>query len=486
MNVLRIEKAYAKDAKGQQKKCTQTASVKSRGCAIPHVECCIPDTPLPTSRENGVQMTCESEICPDAKNLVHKECFEFLEEKLAKYLANIGRGRNWSETQRRLYMWQKKGRPLIHKMLDCRCGKGKMMFDPDTKSVTIVEPPAELKRKKKCQKELPVLNTYSDSEYMHFVANPKRPKPMVNKPIRPTLEVTPTRRRTSSTLSEWFETPKPLGTLNNSMSSGFDNRFDDSIQECSYGFDMMQNSPPAFHHAFHHPFQGNFNPNMPLYGEPPAFPPLYGRFKYMPPAVPWLPSPSESYASVARDTWPKSECEEIEPTPKSSVTDKTFVTVTSQTVGFEKLKAFLNCTYKGFQTLLDHVDGGFSELVRECYSSQCFASEFAPKFQWQLDLCPYGIQDSNEPEDKNIMFKVKQVGVQSPEDEIPAEVRVSLIKSCTEIIEVARIAQDGTCQMFSVKRDILTDALQPDGSLLVICQVEFLNVTCVVGQESEV
>ncbi|KAI1704468.1 headcase protein family like domain-containing protein [Ditylenchus destructor] len=478
----KLERAYAKDTKGhqQQKKCTQTATEKSSGCAIPHVECCVPDTPLPKSQESGVQMTCESEICPYAKNLVHKECFEFLEEKLAKYLANIGRGRNWSETQRRLYMWQKKGRPLIHKMLDCRCGKGKMMFDPDTKSVTIVEPPAELKRKKKCQKELPVLNTYSDSEYMHLM-NPKRPKPTANKPIRPTLEVTPTRRRTSSTLSEWLETPKPVGPLNTSMTSCFDNRFDESVQDCFFGFDMMENSPPIFH-----PFYGNFNPNMPLYGEPPSFPPLHSRFKYVAPTAPWLPSPSESYASIARDSWLKSECEEYEPAPQSSFTDKTYSTVTSQTIGFENLKAFLNCTYKGFQTLLDHVDGGLTELVRECYSSQSFASEFAPKYQWQLDLCPYGSFDSNEPEAKNIVFKVKQIGVQTSEDEIPAEVRVSLIKSCTEIIEVARIAQDGTCQTFCVKRDILTDALQPDGSLLVISQVEFLNVTCVVGQESEV
>jgi hypothetical protein len=76
-------------------------------------------------------MRCKNDRCQLAKILVHKKCFEHLQETLVKVLGQLGSARGWTDAQLRSNLWEKKGQTLIAKLLRCHCGLGLMSLDVD-------------------------------------------------------------------------------------------------------------------------------------------------------------------------------------------------------------------------------------------------------------------------------------------------------------------------------------------------------------------
>ncbi|VDM47011.1 unnamed protein product [Toxocara canis] len=116
--------------------------------------------PVPqTPEEGGVKMECTNMQCPFKEQLMHRECFEALEDNLIKIMSNIGSARGWTEAQRRANLWDKKGLNLIQKKCRCPCGLGLLHLDETASFLTQrpIAPPASRGKKGK-SKNLPKLN----------------------------------------------------------------------------------------------------------------------------------------------------------------------------------------------------------------------------------------------------------------------------------------------------------------------------------------
>jgi hypothetical protein len=77
----------------------------------------------------GIRMRCKNDQCHLAKILLHRKCFNQLEETLLKILSNLGSARGWTDAQLKSNLWEKKGQTLIAKLLRCHCGQGLMSLD---------------------------------------------------------------------------------------------------------------------------------------------------------------------------------------------------------------------------------------------------------------------------------------------------------------------------------------------------------------------
>lgn len=69
-------------------------------------------------------MFCSNKECPVVEKLLHRTCFEELENGLLKILQAKGSARRWTEEQRLNNLWTKKGMTLLGRYLRCRCSKG--------------------------------------------------------------------------------------------------------------------------------------------------------------------------------------------------------------------------------------------------------------------------------------------------------------------------------------------------------------------------
>ncbi|KHN82834.1 Headcase protein [Toxocara canis] len=116
-------------AVGSSRRSNGTAPRKP-GCPIPLPSGCLRGLPVPqTPEEGGVKMECTNMQCPFKEQLMHRECFEALEDNLIKIMSNIGSARGWTEAQRRANLWDKKGLNLIQKKCRCPCGLGLLHLD---------------------------------------------------------------------------------------------------------------------------------------------------------------------------------------------------------------------------------------------------------------------------------------------------------------------------------------------------------------------
>ncbi|KAI1713333.1 headcase protein family like domain-containing protein [Ditylenchus destructor] len=407
----KLDKAHLKDLKVQRvsKASESTKEVEFKGCAIPHIPCIVPDTPLPTSTEDGVYMPCRSEQCPHG-NLVHKQCFELLQEKLVKVMLNNGCGRNWTESKCLINMWQKKGAGLIYKVLDCHCGKGTRVHEPNVQSPPVMQPVAEPKKKKKPQKERPAVNM-GCNEYL--------PAPVLSRSQKQSVRKESERDSTESIdYSSAVESPKPKEYRERSENESYA-----FVTGASAKTEQTKEKSPDF-----------------------------------------VPVNNNNIARLAI---------------------KEYTTISEQNMEITMFNAYLVCKYKGFSTVLELVNAGKTQLVREFYPSMPFACAKMPSVKWQLDLYPFGSTERGTT-NRNVLFKVKQLGVavkagffglkyDNHDDLILADVRIQLKNSKGESVKVDFEKREGLLYVFSIDQSIVTASLQPGGSLVVECFVEYVH-----------
>ncbi|VDK62987.1 unnamed protein product [Anisakis simplex] len=80
------------------------------------------DCSPPKSLKDGIKMVCSNTKCQFKNTLMHRECFEHLENYLVKIMSAMGSARAWTDAQRRSNLWDKKGLSLIQKLCRCKCG----------------------------------------------------------------------------------------------------------------------------------------------------------------------------------------------------------------------------------------------------------------------------------------------------------------------------------------------------------------------------
>uniref|UniRef100_A0A915BE01 Headcase protein n=1 Tax=Parascaris univalens TaxID=6257 RepID=A0A915BE01_PARUN len=138
-------------------------AARKPGCPIPLPSGCLRGNALSQiPEEDGVKMECTNMQCPFKGQLMHRECFEALEENLIKIMSNIGSARGWTDAQRRANLWDKKGLTLIQKKCRCPCGLGLLHLDEtelflSQRQMAPQAPPVS-KNKKSKSKNLPKLN----------------------------------------------------------------------------------------------------------------------------------------------------------------------------------------------------------------------------------------------------------------------------------------------------------------------------------------
>ncbi|KAH8334728.1 hypothetical protein KR074_011943 [Drosophila pseudoananassae] len=101
-------------------------------CCLPSGDCRKIDTMIHltemSSMAECVRVLCNNENC-NAGQYMHRECFEVWEAGVLQTLKASGRARSWSERQRALHLWTKKGYELVHKACSCKCGRGQLRKD---------------------------------------------------------------------------------------------------------------------------------------------------------------------------------------------------------------------------------------------------------------------------------------------------------------------------------------------------------------------
>ncbi|VDN18890.1 unnamed protein product [Gongylonema pulchrum] len=74
-------------------------------------------------------MICSSSRCPYQKQLLHRDCYQALEDQLIKIMGKCGPARFWTDAEKRWNLWDKKGLALIQQRCGCLCGLGQMRLD---------------------------------------------------------------------------------------------------------------------------------------------------------------------------------------------------------------------------------------------------------------------------------------------------------------------------------------------------------------------
>ena len=107
--------------------------------------------------------------------------------------------------------------------------------------------------------------------------------------------------------------------------------------------------------------------------------------------------------------------------------------------------------------------------------SRQFSCPQAPTVIWELHVYPNG---KREEDANNVSFFLRQVGLQRGEDPIMTEFQIYTLDSTNCRISICRDTKDFSNQQgrgkFQVQRDKMLQALRADGSLLLICEVEYL------------
>ncbi|VDK51150.1 unnamed protein product [Cylicostephanus goldi] len=108
--------------------------------------------------------------------------------------------------------------------------------------------------------------------------------------------------------------------------------------------------------------------------------------------------------------------------------------------------------------------------------SRQFGVPQAPTVCWELHVYPNG---KREEDMNNVSFFLRQVGLQRGEEPIMTEFQIYALDVSSQRVSVCRDTKDFTNQQgrgkFQVSRDKMTGALRADGSLLLICEVEYFT-----------
>uniref|UniRef100_A0A915D0U7 MATH domain-containing protein n=1 Tax=Ditylenchus dipsaci TaxID=166011 RepID=A0A915D0U7_9BILA len=118
--------------------------------------------------------------------------------------------------------------------------------------------------------------------------------------------------------------------------------------------------------------------------------------------------------------------------------------------------------------------------------SKQFSCPQAPSVIWELHVYPNG---KREEDNNNVSFFLRQVGLQRGEDPIMTEFQIYTLDGNNCRISVCRDTKDFSNQQgrgkFQVQRDKMLAALHTDGSLLLICEVEYLPPGSKISVEQE-
>ncbi|KAK5968673.1 Speckle-type POZ protein, partial [Trichostrongylus colubriformis] len=108
--------------------------------------------------------------------------------------------------------------------------------------------------------------------------------------------------------------------------------------------------------------------------------------------------------------------------------------------------------------------------------SRQFGVPQAPTVCWELHVYPNG---KREEDMNNVSFFLRQVGLQRGEEPIMTEFQIYALDVSSQRVSVCRDTKDFTNQQgrgkFQVSRDKMAGALRADGSLLLICEVEYFT-----------
>ncbi|PAV59372.1 hypothetical protein WR25_21415 [Diploscapter pachys] len=108
--------------------------------------------------------------------------------------------------------------------------------------------------------------------------------------------------------------------------------------------------------------------------------------------------------------------------------------------------------------------------------SRQFGVPQAPTVCWELHVYPNGKRDEDT---NNVSFFLRQVGLQRGEEPIMTEFQIYALDANGTRVSVCRDTKDFTNQQgrgkFQVSREKMTTALRMDGSLMLICEVEYFS-----------
>ena len=118
--------------------------------------CCVPEPaggcPLPLQLHQAVRVICSNVHCSQS-HYMHDQCFIVWEESVLNFIKSRGRARGWTQAQRKINLWTRKGYELAYKACNCLCGHGYLRKDvdwrPPAQSSSTSSDKTETKKKKK-------------------------------------------------------------------------------------------------------------------------------------------------------------------------------------------------------------------------------------------------------------------------------------------------------------------------------------------------
>lgn len=172
----------------------------------------------------------------------------------------------------------------------------------------------------------------------------------------------------------------------------------------------------------------------------------------------------------SRTSWPtldlnrsnSSRADDLPPQPRR------LEVVSKQATRVTALSTKLEWKIEQFEKLMKLVKNG-SNLI-----SRMFSVPDAPTVCWELHVYPNGKRD----EDMNhVSFFLRQVGLARGEEPIMTEFQIYALDANNQRVSVCRDTKDFTNQQgrgkFQVTREKMIGALRSDGTLFLICEVEY-------------
>ncbi|CAI5446720.1 unnamed protein product [Caenorhabditis angaria] len=142
--------------------------------------------------------------------------------------------------------------------------------------------------------------------------------------------------------------------------------------------------------------------------------------------------------------------------------------VSKQATKVTALSTKLEWKIEQFEKLMKLVKNGSNLISRQ------FSVPQAPTVCWELHVYPNGKRDEDM---NNVSFFLRQVGLQRGEEPIMTEFQIYALDANSQRISVCRDTKDFTNQQgrgkFQVSRDKMMGALRADGTLFLICEVEY-------------
>lgn len=163
--------------------------------------------------------------------------------------------------------------------------------------------------------------------------------------------------------------------------------------------------------------------------------------------------------------------------------NKRIEVVSKQATKVTAISARLEWRIEQFEKLMKLFKNGQNLISKQ------FSCPQSPTVLWELHVYPNG---KREEDTGNVSFFLRQVGLQRGEDPIMTEFQIYTLDANECRISVCRDTKDFSNQQgrgkFQVHREKMLAALRTDGSLLLVCEVEYLppgSRVCIEQEEPE-